>query len=59
MNKFPKKEDINFCKIYDNEGTTQLLLRFDHFINRTVWYLVFGVNFVTSILVIISYHKGI
>ena len=59
INKFPKKEPINFCKIYDNEGTTQLHLRSDHFINQTVWYLVFVVNFITSILVIISYHKGI
>ena len=21
MNKFPKKEPLNFCKPYDNEGT--------------------------------------
>ena len=36
MNKFPKKEPIKFCKIYDNEGTTELLLPSDHFINPTV-----------------------
>ena len=36
INKFPKKEPTNFCKFYDNEGATQLLLRFDHFINPTV-----------------------
>ena len=59
MDKFPMKEPINFCKFYDNERTSQLLLRSDHFIYPTVWYLVFGVNFMTSILVIISYHKGI
>ena len=43
MNKFPMKEPVNFCKFYDNEGTTQLLLQSDHFINATVWYLVFGI----------------
>ena len=57
MNKFPMKKPITLCKFYDNKGTTQLLLRFDHFINMTVGYLVFGVNFLTSILVIISYYK--
>ena len=59
MNKFTKKEPINFLKFYDNEGTTQLLLWSDHFIHPTIIYLVFGVNFITSILVTISYHKGI
>ena len=36
MKKFPKKEPIYFCKFYDNEGATELLLRSDHFINPTV-----------------------
>ena len=54
----PKNEPINFCKLYD-EGTFQLLLRSDHFINLTVWYLVFSLNFLASILVMISYHYGI
>ena len=36
MNKFRKNEPINFCKFYDNEGATQLLLRSDHFISPTV-----------------------
>ena len=58
-NEFPKKEPTDFCKTYDNEGTTQMLLRSDRFINPTVWYVVFGVNFITSILVMISYLKGI
>ena len=31
-----KEQPINFCKLYDNEGTTQLPLRSDHFINLTV-----------------------
>ena len=57
--QFPNKESIYFCKIYGNEGTSQLLLRSDHFINPTVWYPVFAVNFISNILVIISYHKGI
>ena len=39
-------------------GATQLLLQSDHCINPTIWYLVLGLNFKTSILVIISYHKG-
>ena len=59
MKKFPKKELINFCKSYDNEETFQLLLQPDHLINSTVWYLVFGLNFLTSILVMITYYKGI
>ena len=54
-----KEEPINICKLYDNEGTTLLSLRSDHFINPTVWHLVFGLNFMTSILVMISFHKGI
>ena len=35
MNKFPKKEPINFCKCYDNEETTQVrsFHQSDHFIN--------------------------
>ena len=45
--------------IMDNEGTIQLLLRFDHFINPTIRYLVFGVNVMTIILMIISHRKGI
>ena len=53
-----KKESINFCKSYDNEGTTQLPLRSNHFINPTVWHLVFGLNFITSILLMTSFHKG-
>ena len=59
MNKFPKKEPLNFCKVYDNEGTTQLLLQSDHFINPTVWYFAFGLNFTSSILVMVYCHKGI
>ena len=59
MNKFPKKEPINFCKFYDNEEATRLLLRSDHFINPTVRYLFFGQNFITSILVMMSFHKGV
>ena len=59
MNKFPKKEPINFCKFYDNEGATQLILRSDHFINPTVWYLFVGPNFITSILMMMSFHKGV
>ena len=35
MNRFSKKKAISFCKFYDNEGATQLLLRSDHFINPT------------------------
>ena len=58
MNKFPKKEPINFCKFYDNEGATQLPLRSDHFINSTVCYFLFDLNFITSILVMMSFHKG-
>ena len=45
-----------FFKFYDNEGDTQLLLQSDHFINSTVWYLIFGQNFITSILVL-SFYK--
>ena len=59
MKTFPKKEPINFCKIYDNEGTIQLLFQSNNFINPTVWYLVFGLGFMTSIPVIRTYHKGI
>ena len=43
----------------DNEGTFRLLLPSDHFINPTVWYLVLGLNFMTSIMVMITYHKDI
>ena len=53
-----KQKPINFCKLYDNEGTTQLPLRSDHFINPTVWHLALGLNFITSILLMISFHKG-
>ena len=35
-NKFPVKKPTNFCKFYDNEGITQLLLWSNHFINPTV-----------------------
>ena len=49
INKFPKKEPINFGKFYDNGETTQS--ETDHFINPTVWYIIrpfdaidFGVN---------------
>ena len=59
MNKFPKKEATKFCKLYDNEEDTQVLLRSEHFINPTVWHQIFGLNFMASILVMISYHKGI
>ena len=31
-----KEEPINFCKLYDNEGNTQLPLWSNHFINPTV-----------------------
>ena len=31
-----KEEPINFCKLYDNEGNTQLPWRSNHFINPTV-----------------------
>ena len=34
INKFPKKEPINFGKFYDNGETTQS--ETDHFINPTV-----------------------
>ena len=40
-----KEEPVNFCKLYGNEGTSQLPLWSDHFINPTVWHLVFGLNF--------------
>ena len=53
-----KKNLLNFCKSYDNEETFELLLRYHHFINPTVWYLVFGLNFMASILVMITYHNG-
>ena len=33
MNKFSKKEPINFCKFCDNEGATYLLLPSDHFVS--------------------------
>ena len=59
MSNLSKKEPINFCKFYDNEGTIQLLLQSDHFINHTVSYLVFGLNFMTSIPVMTTYHKSI
>ena len=59
MNKFPKEEPMNSCKFYDNVGATQLLLRSDHFINPVVWYLFFGLNFIISILVMMSFHKGV
>ena len=59
MNKLLKKEPIKFCRFYENEETSQLLSRSDHFINPIVWYLVFGLNCVTSIPVIITYHKSI
>ena len=36
MNNFRNEEPINCCKFYDNEKTTQLLLRSDHFINPTI-----------------------
>ena len=54
-----KEEPINLCMLYDNEGTTQLPLRSNHFINPTVSYLVFGLNLMTSILVMISFHQRI
>ena len=57
--KFPKEEPINFCKFYDDEGTIQFLLQGNHFINPTIWYLVFDLNFMTSIPVMITYHKSI
>ena len=43
MSTYPKKQPINFCKVYDNEGTTQLLLQSNYFISSIVWYLVFDV----------------
>ena len=36
MNKFSKKKHINFCKFYDSEGSTQLLLVPDHFVSLTI-----------------------
>ena len=59
MNRFPKTEPINFCKFHNNEGATQLLLRSEHLINPTAWYLFLGLNFITSILVMMSFHKGV
>ena len=59
IKKFRKKEHLSFCKFYNNEGTSQLLLQSDHFINPTVWLLVFGVSFMTRILVMIFCHKDI
>ena len=59
INKFPNKEPINFCKCYDNLETFHLFLQSNYFINPTVWCLVLGVNFMTTILVIISCHMGI
>ena len=53
-----KKEPINFCKLYNNEGTTDLLLPSNHFINPIIWHFVFGLNFIASILLMISFHKG-
>ena len=53
-----KKEPINFCKLYDKEETTQLPLPSHHFINPTVSHLTFSLNFITSILLMISFHKG-
>ena len=54
-----KEEPINFCKLYDNEGTTQLPLRSNYFISPTVWHLVFGLNFMKNILVMMPFHNGL
>ena len=51
--KVSEEKVINFCKFYDSEGSTQLLLRSDHFISPTVGYLVFGLDFMTSIRVMV------
>ena len=55
--KLIKKKPINFCKLYNNKGTTQLPLRSDHFSSIRLTSC-FGLNFITSILLIISFHKG-
>ena len=54
-----KEEPIKFCNLYDNEETTQLPLRPDHFINPNFWHIAFSLNFMTSSLMMISFHKGI
>ena len=59
MNNFPNEEPINCCKFCDNEKNNQLLLRSDHFINPTIWFFFFGLNFMTSIPVMTTYHKSI
>ena len=59
MKKFRKKKPMKFLKLYDSEGITQMLLRSQHFINPSVWYLVLGLNFITCILVMMCYHEDI
>ena len=54
--KISKEGNYIFCKFYDNEGATQLLFRSNHFISPTVWFLFFGLNFIASIPVMISFH---
>ena len=39
MNKFLNKKPINFWEFYNNEGATQLVFPFDHFINRLISFL--------------------
>ena len=47
-----KKESIKFCKLCDNEGTTQLPLWSNHFNNSTVF------NNPISILLMTSFHNS-
>ena len=59
LSNFQKREPVKFSKFYDSKGVTQMLLRSDHFINLNVWLVALGLNLMTSILVLICYHKGI
>ena len=43
-NKFSKKEPVNFCKFYNSEGSTHLLLLSNHFVSLTIWFLLWGLN---------------
>ena len=56
--KFPEKEPIDFCKSCDNDVTFLVVLQSNHFINPNVWFLVFDLHFMTSVLVKITDHKG-
>ena len=50
---------INFRKYYDSDGATQLLLRANHFVIPTVWFLLLGLNLITTIAGLICHHKVI